>query len=323
MNILITGGAGFIGSNLARALSASGDFVRVIDDLSTGSMANLTGAEIDEMTIGDIRDWETVRRAVTGADVIYHFAALPSVQRSIADPERTHHVNVDGTLNVLLAARDAGIDRIVYASSSSVYGDTPTLPKHEQMAIAPLSPYAASKLAGEVYCRSFAHAFGMRTTCLRFFNVFGPRQDPESQYAAVIPRFIVRMLAGDAPEIFGDGLQTRDFTFVGNAVQACLLAAAAGQGAIGEAINVACGQRISLLQLVELLNDTMGTAIQPVHSTPKEGDVRHSLADIEKARELLGYRPLVGLRDGLAQTVEWITTRMDVPTAGNLKIEAS
>jgi UDP-glucose 4-epimerase len=295
--------------------------VRVLDDLSTGSLSNLAGTEIDDMIIGDIRDQDTVRQAVTGVGVIYHLAALPSVQRSLSDPERTHHVNVDGTLNVLLAARDAGVDRIIYASSSSVYGDTPTLPKHEQMVIAPLSPYAASKLSGEVYCRAFAHAFGMKTTCLRFFNVFGPRQDPDSQYAAVIPRFIGRMMAGDPPEIYGDGSQTRDFTFVGNAIQACLLAAGAGPGAIGEVINIACGQRISLLQLVELLNDSLGTAIQPVHSAPKEGDVRHSLADIEKARGLLGYRPLVGLRDGVAQTVEWFSIRMNLAARANVTID--
>jgi len=321
MTILITGGAGFIGSNLARALSASGELVTVFDDLSTGSLANLEGAEIHEMIVGDIRDLESVRQAVTGVDVIYHLAALPSVQRSVSDPERTHHVNVDGTLNVLLAARDAGVDRIIYASSSSVYGDTPTLPKHEQMPVAPLSPYAASKLAGEAYCRSFAHAFGMKTTCLRFFNVFGPGQDPDSQYAAVIPRFIARMLAGDPPEIYGDGTQTRDFTFIGNAVQACRLAAAAGQRAMGEAINVACGERISLLQLVELLNDTLGTKIQPVHSHPKDGDIRHSLADIEKARDLLGYRPLIEVRDGLAQTVQWFSGRMSPSDRGSLRVD--
>ena len=309
MAVLVTGGAGFIGSNLVRFLAASGNDVRVLDDLSTGSTDNLAelGASVATIT-GDVRDVDTVREAVAGAEVVYHLAALPSVARSLLDPVTTHRVNVDGTLNVLEAARVAGVRRVVYASSSSVYGDTPVLPKDESMPPSPRSPYAASKLAGEAYCRAYATAYGLQTVSLRFFNVFGPRQDPASEYAAVVPRFITRMLAGEQPEIFGDGQQSRDFTFVGNAVQACALAGTAPQ-ASGEHVNVGCGDRISLLDLVEAINGLLGTNIQPDFLPPRRGDVRHSQADISKARDLLGYRPEVAVTEGLARTVAWFSRR--------------
>ncbi len=310
INVLVTGGAGFIGSNLVRCLAAAGARVRVLDDLSTGSRDNLGGVPgTVEALIGDVRDPEVVRRAAAGVDVVYHLAALPSVARSVADPATSHAVNASGTLNVLAAARDAGVRRVVYASSSSVYGDTPTLPKREAMPVAPMSPYAASKLAGEAYCRAFAGAYGLETVALRFFNVYGPRQDPASEYAAVVPRFVTRMLAGQPPIVFGDGRQSRDFTFVANAVQACVLAGAEGGEAVGEALNVGCGDRTSLLDLVSTLNGLLGTRIQPTFAEPRPGDVRHSHADVSEAERLLGYRPLVGVREGLEQTIEWFARK--------------
>jgi UDP-glucose 4-epimerase len=304
--VLVTGGAGFIGSNLVGRLAADGVTVSVIDDFSTGRRGNLDhlGGTIDVRT-GDIRDEGAVRRAVAEMEVVYHLAALPSVARSISDPARTHAVNVDGTLNVLNAARAEGVRRVVYASSSSVYGDTPTLPKHEDMAQAPRSPYAASKLAGESYCRAYAHSLDVATVSLRFFNVFGPRQDPASEYAAVIPRFITRMLDGDQPVIFGDGKQTRDFTFVDNVVRACILASGAGPRAVGEVVNIGCGDRISLLDLVDALNAELGIELTPEFAPPRTGDVRDSQASVTKASELIGYRPTVSLNDGLRATIDW------------------
>ena len=312
MRVLVTGGAGFIGSNLVHSLAASGDPIRVLDDLSTGSLDNLADVQSPvEAVTGDIGDPQAVRRAMEGVEVVYHLAALPSVARSLVDPASTNRVNVDGTLNVLQSARDAGVRRVVYASSSSVYGDTPTLPKDETMAQAPMSPYAASKLAGEAYCRAFATAFGLETVSLRFFNVFGPRQNPASEYAAAVPRFVTRMLAGERPEIFGDGHQSRDFTFVANVVRACVLAGSA-PGASGLAVNVGCGERISLLELVETINNLLGTRIEPVFAPPRPGDVRHSQASISKAREVLGYEPEVSVRDGLAETLRWFSERETV-----------
>jgi UDP-glucose 4-epimerase len=306
VNVLVTGGAGFIGSNLVRALAAAGDQVRVLDDFSTGRPENLDGVDGSvEVVEGDVRNQLQVRKAVVGAEAVYHLAALPSVARSVADPRASHQVNVDGTLNVLLAAGEAGVRRLVYASSSSVYGDTPELPKHEGMPVSPRSPYAAAKLAGEAYCRAFACVSPLETVCLRFFNVFGPRQDPTSQYAAVVPRFVTRVLAGQPAEVVGDGRQTRDFTFVANAVEACRLAAVAGPQAVGEAMNVGCGDRISVLELAGLVNDLLGETIAPVFSPARPGDVRDSQAAIAKAGRLLGYRPLVPVRDGLAATVRW------------------
>jgi nucleoside-diphosphate-sugar epimerase len=306
-DVLITGGAGFIGSNLARSLVASGDRVRVLDNLVTGSLENLTDLDDSiEFVRGDVRELDDLRRATAGVDVVYHLAALPSVARSMADPLASHASNALGTLNVLVAARDHGVRRVVYASSSSIYGDSPSLPKHEEMPVNPLSPYAASKLAGESYCRAFTRAFGLETVSLRFFNVFGPSQDPTSPYAAVIPRFASRMLDGLAPVVFGDGGQSRDFTFVANAVQACELAAGAGPEAAGEVMNVGCGDRITLLDLVDALNDVLGSRIEPEFAGPQPGDVRHSLASIDKGRRLLGYEPLIGVRDGIRETVRWL-----------------
>jgi nucleoside-diphosphate-sugar epimerase len=306
MNVLVTGGAGFIGSSLARSLAGDGHAVRVLDDFSTGRKENLDGVEGDlEVLEGDVRDPAAVARAVAGAEVVHHLAALPSVARSVADPRASHQVNVDGTLNVLLAAVDAGVGRVVYASSSSVYGDTPVLPKHEAMPVSPRSPYAAAKLAGEAYCRSFARVYPLQTICLRFFNVFGPRQDPASPYAAVVPRFVTRMLAGQPAEVTGDGRQTRDFTFVDNAVQACRLAAGAGPEAVGEAMNVGCGDRLSVLDLVELINGLLPERVDPVLVPARPGDVRDSQAAVDKAGRLLGYRPLVPVRDGVMATVRW------------------
>jgi nucleoside-diphosphate-sugar epimerase len=309
VSVLVTGGAGFIGSNLVRSLATDGEAVRVLDDFSTGRSENLAGLGGQvELVKADVRDQVQVGRAVAGVEVVYHLAALPSVARSVADPRASHQVNVDGTLNVLLAARDAGVRRLVYASSSSVYGDTPELPKHEEMPVSPRSPYAASKLAGEAYCRGFARVYPLETVCLRFFNVFGPHQDPASQYAAVVPRFITRMLAGLPAEVTGDGHQTRDFTFVANAVEACRRAAAAGPEAVGETMNIGCGDRISVLDLVDLINDLLGQAIAPVFTAPRPGDIRDSKAAVAKACDLIGYRPLVTVRDGLAATIGWFAS---------------
>jgi len=306
MDAVVTGGAGFIGSNLVAALAARGSRVRVLDDLSTGSMANLRELEDGvEVIVGDVRAPDQVRRALAGAEVVFHLAALPRVARSVADPFGTHVVNVNGTLNVLSVARDMGARRLVFASSSSVYGDTPTLPKHEDMNPRPQSPYAASKLAAEAYCRAFSSVYDIETVSLRFFNAFGPRQDPAAEYAAVIPRFITRMIAGEAPVILGDGEQSRDFTHIDNVVAGCLLAAEAGTSAVGESINVACGSRITLLDLVTTLNELLGSDLEPDFAETRPGDVRHSEAAIDKAAELLGYTPEVELREGLKRTVAW------------------
>jgi nucleoside-diphosphate-sugar epimerase len=308
VNVLVTGGAGFIGSNLVHALAEAGETVRVLDDFSTGRAQNLAGAagRIDVLE-GDVRDPAQVAAAVDGVEVVYHLAALPSVARSVADPRASHSVNVEGTLNLLLAARDAGVRRLVYASSSSVYGDTPVLPKHEAMPVSPRSPYAAAKLAGEAYCRALACVYRLETVSLRFFNVFGPRQDPRSQYAAVVPLFITRMLAGLPAEITGDGGQTRDFTYVANVVEACRLAAGAGPEASGEAMNVGCNDRISVLELARIVGELTGSRTDPVFVPRRPGDVRDSQADISKAARLIGYRPRVTVREGLAATVDWLS----------------
>ena len=305
MNVLVTGGAGFIGSNLVHALAGAGEAVRVLDDFSTGRAENLAGAAGRiEVLEGDVRDPARVAAAVDGVEVVYHLAALPSVARSVADPRASHSVNVEGTLNLLLAARDAGVRRLVYASSSSVYGDTPVLPKHEGMPVSPRSPYAAAKLAGEAYCRALACVYPLETVSLRFFNVFGPRQDPQSQYAAVVPLFVTRMLAGLPAEITGDGGQTRDFTYVANVVEACRLAASAGPEASGEAMNIGCNDRISVLELARIIGELTGSGTDPVFVPRRPGDVRDSQADISKAARLIGYRPRVTVREGLAATVD-------------------
>ena len=303
---LVTGGAGFIGSHLVDALVSQGQVARVLDNFSTGKRGNLRGSigQI-ELIEGDIRDRGAVREAVTGVDYVLHQAALPSVPRSIKDPLATHEANATGTLNVLTASREAGVKRVVYASSSSVYGDTPELPKREEMTPRPMSPYAASKLAGELYCRAFCHSYGLETVCLRYFNVFGPRQDPESQYAAVIPRFICALLDGADVCIYGDGEQTRDFTYVGNVVQANLLAATAPQAA-GRAYNIACGERTSLLSLLRLLGELTGRTPNPVFEEARPGDVRDSLADVREAETRLGYAVSTSLEEGLRRTVRWM-----------------
>jgi nucleoside-diphosphate-sugar epimerase len=325
VRVLVTGGAGFIGSNLVRCLVASHDEVRILDDLSTGSRENLADCNgAPELIVGDVRDPEAILGAVQGVEVVYHLAALPSVARSVADPLSSHQVNVNGTLNVLIAARDAGVSRVVYASSSSVYGDTPTLPKHEDMPPAPRSPYASAKLSGELYCRAFSASYGLETVSLRFFNVFGPRQDPASEYAAVVPQFITRMLSGRPPVIFGDGQQSRDYTYVANVIQACILAATAGDQAVGEAMNTGCEGRTSLVELVATLNELLGTRIEPVFSAPRQGDVRHSQASVTRAGRLLGYRPLVNLRDGLSRTIEWFAdSERKAPEPAGARLGAS
>ena len=313
MKVLVTGGGGFIGSNLVEALLRRGDDVRVIDNFATGRRENLAeapawaeaGGGRFELVEGDIRDEEAVRRAVADRDVVLHQAAIPSVARSVADPLTSHRVNVDGTLNLLLAARDLGVRRFVMASSSSLYGESPTLPKGETMCPDPISPYGLDKLAAETYCRLFHRLYGLGTVALRYFNVFGPRQDPSSEYSAVIPKFTAALLAGRAPTIYGDGGQTRDFTYIENVVRANLLAAEAPEEACGEAYNVACGERISLLDLAARLGRITGREIAPVHADPRPGDIRHSLAGIDKARRLLGYEPVVGLDEGLERTVAW------------------
>ncbi len=288
---------------------ARGDRVRVLDDFSTGSWDNLADVrDRVEVVEGDITDPSTVRSAVRGVEVVFHQAALASVPRSVANPMATHRVCVDGTLQVLLAARDAKVRRVVYAASSSGYGNSARLPKRESDPTAPLSPYAAAKLAGEQYCAAFSEVYGLETVRLRYFNVFGPRQTPDSPYAAVIPLFIRALRAGQGPTIHGDGEQSRDFTFVADVVGANLLAAAA-PGVSGRVYNVACGRRTSLLELVALLNGLLGTDVAPVHTAPRVGDVKHSLADIERATEDLGYQPTTDMKEGLRRCLAWQQVR--------------
>ena len=309
---LVTGGAGFIGSHIVEELVHRGERVRVLDNFSTGRRKNIAPflKHID-LIEGDLRDLPSVRQAVEGTDYVLHQAALPSVPRSVADPLASNAANVTGTLNLLVAARDVGVRRVVYASSSSVYGDNPLLPKQEDMLPQPKSPYAVSKLAGEHYCRAFTEVYGLETVSLRYFNVFGPRQDPASQYAAVIPLFITAMLQGVPPTVHGDGHQSRDFTYVSNVAHANLLAAAAPDIA-GRVFNAACGQRYTLMDLIAILNDFLGVQIVPVHTDPRPGDVRHSLADITAAREALGYRAEVSFREGLQLTADWYREHLSV-----------
>ncbi len=306
---LVTGGSGFIGSHLVRALLERGDTVRVLDNFVTGRRSNLAevAADIDLRT-GSITDRETVSAAMRGVEYVLHQAAIPSVARSVEQPYECHESNVTGTLNILVAARDAGVRKVVYAASSSAYGNTETLPKCETINPQPLSPYAAAKLAGEQYCRVFHQVYGLPTVALRYFNIFGPRQDPESLYAAVVPRFITMMLQGKAPTINGDGGQSRDFTYVANVVQANLLACAAEERAHGQVMNIACGQAYTLLDLVALLNSLLGTSIEPIHAPPQVGDVRHSLAAIECATKLIGYTPVVGFAEGIEYTIASLRT---------------
>src|SRR6266849_1767148 len=303
---LVTGGAGFIGSHIAETLLKQGESVRVFDNLATGRSSNLEPlqglAGHFEFVQGDLRDSNAVRAAVEGVEVVFHQGALASVPRSIAEPVISLETNIIGTQNVLLAARDAGVRRVVYASSSSVYGDTPVLPKHEDMPTAPMSPYAVQKLTGEMLCGVFTRIYGLETVALRYFNVFGPRQDPASEYAAVIPRFLTALLQKQRPIVYGDGEQTRDFTYIANVVQANLLAATAPD-AIGYAINVGCGVQISLNAMLRIAGEILGVAVDAEYREPRQGDVHDSLADISRAQRLLGYKPAIDFRAGLGRTI--------------------
>lgn len=299
---LVTGGGGFIGSHLTRRLLRDGYTVRVLDNFATGRRENLREVlEEIELIEGDLQSYERVHNAVRGCELVFHLGALPSVPRSIQDPLTSNATNVVGTLNVLLAARDEGVRRVVYASSSSVYGASEELPKREEMPALPIAPYAVSKLAAEGNCRAFHEVYGLETVALRYFNVFGPGQDPQSQYAAVIPNFITAALEGRSPIIHGDGEQSRDFTYVDNAVEANVLAADA-EGATGRVFNIAYGERTTLNEIVARVGELSGGEVEAVHVDPRPGDVRHSLADISQAREALGYEPMIDFGEGLRRT---------------------
>ena len=305
---LVTGGAGFIGSHIASSLISSGARVRILDDLSTGHRENLDdiGGDVDFIE-GSVADEALLNKALDGVELVFHEAAIPSVPRSVEAPRQTHVASVDGTFELLVAARDHNVRRVVYAASSSAYGDQPTLPKSEQMLPDPLSPYAVAKLVGEYYCQVFTRVYGLETVSLRYFNVFGPRQDPGSQYSGVVSRFISALLSDERPVIYGDGEQSRDFTYIENVVFANLSAAEAPDAA-GKVINVANGERITLNQLLTELKDLTGKqGVDVEYLEPRVGDVRHSLADITMARELLGYESKVDLREGLKRTIDWWT----------------
>ena len=304
---LVTGGAGFIGSNITRKLLETGQTVRVFDNFLTGKRANLAEIAADITLIeGDLRDFDAVQQACRGVDYVLHLGALPSVPRSVADPLLTNAININGTLNVLEAARLQRVKRVVFSSSSSVYGDTPILPKREDLPLNPLSPYACHKAAGELYCRVYNNMYKLETVCLRYFNVFGPRQDPQSQYAAVIPKFIAALQAGGQPLIYGDGEQSRDFTYVENVIFANLAAATAPKAA-GEVINVACGVRITVNELAHRIGSALGKTVHPQYEPARAGDVKHSLADISKAQQLLDYTDFVNIETGLQKTIAWFT----------------
>ncbi len=302
---LVTGGAGFIGSHIVEELLSRGKKVRVIDNLSTGNIKNLSHLINDiEFIEGDIRDAKLVNKAMKSIDFCFHEAALPSVARSVEDPIIVNQVNIDGTLNLLFAAKKNKIRKFIYAGSSSAYGDSPSLPKKEDMKSNPLSPYAVSKLTGEYYCRVFYSVYGLDTLCLRYFNVFGPRQDPNSQYAAVIPKFITCFLNNTAPQIYGDGEQSRDFTYIDNVVSANMLAAEA-KNVSGEVLNCACGKQTSLNDLVKLLKYLLSSKVNPDYTEPKAGDIKHSLADISKAANMLGYSLKTSFEQGVKKTIAW------------------
>jgi nucleoside-diphosphate-sugar epimerase len=302
---LVTGGAGFIGSHMVEALRARGERVRVADSLITGKRANLAHIDDVEFLEGDLADEAFARRAVEGVEYVLHQAAIPSVPRSVEDPLTSNRANIDATLSLLVAARDAGVRRVVYAGSSSAYGNSATLPKHEQMPTAPLSPYALQKLVGEQYMQLFTALYGLSTVTIRYFNVFGPRQDPSSAYSGVLSLFIRYLVEGRSPTIHGDGEQTRDFTYVANVVDGALRACLASDEASGQVINVATSRRISLNDVYRTLKDITGATVDPVYGPPRVGDVRDSLADISKAERLLGYTPVVHLEEGLRRTFEW------------------
>lgn len=303
---LVTGGAGFIGSNICRQLVKEGCFVRVIDNLITGKKSNIADIlDKIEFIQADMGDLDVARKAMKNIDVVLHQGAVPSVPRSVDDPQTTHQHCVNATFTLLLAARDAGIKRFVYAASSSAYGDSPTLPKIETMITQPKSPYAAAKLFGEYYASVFYEVYGLDTISLRYFNVFGPYQDPTSQYAAAIPAFVTAILKGKRPIVYGDGTQSRDFTYVDNVVHANLLAARAKNKTAGAVVNIACGQRITVNEIIDLINQITGNSIAPIYEPPRPGDVKHSLADIQKAKQLIGYQPIVDFRTGLEKAIDW------------------
>jgi len=302
---LVTGGAGFIGSNICKRLVEEGCFVRIVDNLLTGKKSNLdTFIDKVEFVEADMGNDTVARSAMKDIEVVLHQGALPSVPRSVDDPAATHKHCIDATFTLLLAARDAGIKRFVYASSSSAYGDTPTLPKIETMSPAPLSPYAVGKLVGEYYCSVFHEVYGLETISLRYFNVFGPYQDPTSQYAAAIPAFVTAILKNEPPTIYGDGEQSRDFTYVDNVVETNLLAARAKHTA-GEVLNIACGEAVTVNRIIDMVNEILDKNIKPIYTDPRPGDVKHSLADITAAEKLLGFKPIVEFKDGLKLAIEW------------------
>ncbi len=304
-SFLVTGGAGFIGSHLVEHLVATGHAVRVLDNFSTGKRANLEpfAGKID-LIEGDLRQPEDCRKACADVEIVFHEGAVPSVPKSVSDPVTSHQVNVDGTFNLLVAARDAKCRRVIYAASSSAYGDQPDLPKRETATPAPLSPYAVAKLAGEYYLSAFYHCYGLETLSLRYFNVFGPRQDPASQYAAAIPAFVAAILADESPTIFGDGEQTRDFTYIDNVVHANMRAAEVAKTE-GQVINIACGQRVTVNQIIARINELLGKSVPSHHVPDRPGDVKHSLAAIDRAQEVIGYKPSVTFDEGLRLAIDW------------------
>ncbi len=311
---LVTGGAGFIGSHLSEEIARRGHRVRVADSLITGKRSNLAHVPDVELIEGDLADFEFAKKVATGCDYVLHQAAMPSVPRSVTDPITSNRANVDGTLNMLVASRDAGVKRLVFAGSSSAYGETPTLPKHEGMPVHPMSPYALQKVVGEQYLHLFTRLYGLETVSIRYFNVFGPRQDPTSPYSGVISVFATALLENRPPTIYGDGEQTRDFTYVANVVDGVLRACEASN-ASGEIINVATGGRISLNQLFYAMRDVVGGTLEPIYGESRQGDVRDSQADIRKAKALLGYEPTVSFEEGLARTIAWYRTANTPMTA--------
>ncbi len=304
-NYLVTGGAGFIGSHLVERLVNDGHAVRVLDNFATGKRDNLAPflSKIDLLE-GDLRNPDDCRRACRDIEIVYHEGAVPSVPKSVEDPVTSHQANVDGTFNILMAARDAKCRRLIYAASSSAYGDLPELPKRESVCPQPLSPYAVNKLAGEYYLLAFYRCFGLQTLSLRYFNVFGPRQDPKSQYAAAIPAFVSAILAGVSPTIYGDGEQTRDFTYIDNVVHANMLAAKAAKTE-GQVVNIACGQRVTVNQIIAQINQLLGKNVPSKHVDERPGDIKHSLADIALAKQIIGYEPLITFEEGLRRAIDW------------------